>query len=120
MSVFSNKIKVKEQALDIVSVLALSTLGHYVAKNNPDYIDDMESWYSEFQKALELNDLQEMFKHAVDTLVEKFTDDKFIQTQVTLLLDMLDITIEGPEELDDVLKYRKIIDAFMSGVATVK
>jgi len=120
MSIFKNKIKVHEEALAVAEILLLTTLGHYVAKNNLDWIDDMESWYGGFQKLAETNDVSEAFRHAMHTLTEKFIDDEFVQLQVETLIGMLEINATGPVLPEEVLKYRKIVDSFMSGVKTVK
>lgn len=120
MSFFKDKIKVHEEALDVAQILLLTTLGHYVGKNNADWIDDMESWYAGFQKLIEMPDVNEAFQHAMHTLIEKCIDDEFVQLQVETLVRLLEINLAGPVVPEEILKYKKIVDSFMAGVKTVK
>jgi len=80
----------------------------------------MESWYAIFQGHNEILDLQEAYKHAVHTLAEKLTDDKFLQLQLENAMALLEINAEGPKIPEEVQRYRKIVDIFMSGVKTAK
>jgi hypothetical protein len=117
---FFKKLEVNDEALTIVETMALSTLGHYVGLNNRDKIDKMEGWYAAFQAIVGLEDFQEAFNHATSYLVNEFTDDAFIQMQIRTLLSLLKITVEGPTKETEMPWYRKIVDAFMSGVKTAK
>ncbi len=120
MSFFKTKIKIDEEALSIIEMTALTTLGYLVGKNNRDYIDDMESWYALFQGTGELIDVQETYKHGLHRLIEDLTDDKFLQLQIENTMSLLKIDIEGPQIPEELKRYRKIVDSFMSGVKTAK
>ena len=119
MSIFK-KINKNDKALSMIEVTTLSTVGYLVAKKNPDWVDDMESWYGLFQNTGEFTEVQDMYKHAIHTLIEKVTDDKFLQLQIKNAMTLLEIDFEGPKLPEIAPRYRKIIDAFMSGVKVMK
>lgn len=61
-----------------------------------------------------------MYKHAIHALIEKATDDKFLRLQIENAMSLLGIDFEGFKIPSELKRYRKIIDAFMSGVRTAK
>jgi len=120
MSIFK-KIKVNEEALSIIEITALTTLGYLTGKNKPSYVDEIESWYGIFQGKIELPDVQESYQHATDRLIEELADDDpFLKLQIENTMNLLEIDMEGPKLPEEIQRYRKVVDAFMSGVKTSK
>ena len=117
---FFKKIHKNDEALELVEIMTLSTLGHLVAKKNPDWIDDMESWDGLFQNAGGFTKLQELYKHAMHTLIEKVTDDPFLQVQIENAMTLLGLEMMMPDLPEIAPRYRKIVDAFMTGVKSMK
>ena len=120
MSFFKTKIKINEEALDVLEMITLSSIGNLVANKHPDWIDDMESWYALFQGEEDLEKFQDMYKHAIHALIEKVTDDELLQLQIKNIMALLKIDFEGPDLPELMTRYRKIVDAFMSGVKSAR
>ena len=111
-------IKPDDKILTTLQMSSISTTGYLIAKNNPDYIPGFMDWYSDFLALEELASIQDKYKAGISELSKLMTDDPFLQMQIKNAMNMLEIAVEGPTCLDELDRYREIVDYFMLGVAS--
>ena len=106
--------------LTVVQKSTTSTVGYLIAKNNPEYIDDMIKWYTIFNTKDNFVDIQEHFQDGIGKLSALISDDQYLQLQVKNLAELIEITYDGPQIPEEVSKYKMVVDSFMDGVIAAK
>lgn len=116
MSIFGKgTIKIREDALSVAEMAALSSVGYFVGRNNKEHIDDILEWYSVLQLAGD-SDFEKMFDEGLHKLVDMISDNPFIQLQLMNVLKLIEIDVDNPLEGFDLGRYQNIVNNFMAGI----
>jgi len=109
-----------EAVVPILQQSAISTTGYLIAMNNQSYIPKMVEWYSYFQELESFEDVQAAFQAGVGQLSKMISDDPYLQLQIKNAMTLLKINMDGPQAIEELKKYKEVVDSFMSGVMAAR
>lgn len=109
-------VKLSDNAVTVLQAEATSTLSYMIAKNNKQYIPKIKEWYSIYEKVQTVEEAQKAFKDGMAKLSDMIAGDPFLSLQIQNAMNLLDISVEGPQIESDLKKYKSVVDSFMLGV----
>ena len=70
----------------------------------------MIDWYSDFLALKDVVAIQDKYQAGISELSKLMTDNSFLKMQIQAAMDMLEITVDGPTCLDELDRYREVVD----------
>jgi len=105
---------------EVFTVIGFSSVGFLFADSHKELIPKIEKWHAMFNTANGFIDAQALLKEGLDQLVEKISNKPFIQFQLKQAMALMELSYDGPVIEADLSKYKKCVDAFMTGVLSAK
>jgi len=109
-------LKLSDNAITVLQSSATSTVGYYIAKNNPEKMRQVLTWHATFKALNELSSIQEMWKDGMLDLQEMVKADPFVKLKLKEAMSLLEISADGPVSEINIGKYQAVVDSFMAGV----